>query len=56
MDRVNGSNKKTRTDFVDDDPGELIESLVHMGRALAKIQKHLGIKEVPLSLIDKEEN
>ena len=56
MNRVNSNDKKRGMEFIDENVGELIESLQHMGNALAKIQKQLGIKEVPLPLIDKEEN
>lgn len=56
MKGIDCNDKKIGMEFIDDHVGELIESLQHMGKALAKIQKQLGIKEVPLPLIDKEEN
>jgi hypothetical protein len=37
------------------DLGELIQSLRKIGKAITKIQKQLGIEEIPLPLLDEGE-
>jgi hypothetical protein len=47
--------KGVKMELEKEDLGELIESLQYMGKALVKIQKQLGIKEVSLPILDEGE-
>ena len=49
------NNKEVKMELEKEDFGNLVESLQHIGKALTKIQKQLGIKEVSLLLLDKGE-
>ena len=49
------NNKEVKMELEKEDLGSLIESLQHMGKALTKIQKQLGIKELSLPLLEEGE-
>ena len=48
-------NNEVKIELEEEDFGNLIESLQHIGKALKRIQKKLGIKDVALSLLDESE-
>jgi hypothetical protein len=50
------SDKKMGMDLKEADIGDLINSLQNIGKAIRKFEKKLGIKEIPLPMIDLEKN
>jgi hypothetical protein len=44
---------EVKIELEEEDFGNLIESLQHIGKALTRIQKQLGIKEVALPLLEE---
>ena len=56
MNGIKCSDKKMAMDLKEADIGDLINSLQNIGKAIRKIEKKLGIKEVPLPMIDLEKN
>ena len=56
MNEIKFNAKKMGVELKEDDIGELLNSLQNIGKAIRKIEKKLGIKEVPLPMIDLEKN